>query len=150
MKKDWVKKIIIKLVLIGIIISFPYFWFKIYANSFLKHDFNLVDNVAIYIDAYKTDTRLTLDNIEDKNAVLNILQNQLDYTGPLWYRTPFTKNGPEETYCIMIDAYGNDKGSWVIYISDNPDHCFLHYNNIIGAKFAVNEKILESLRQYIP
>ena len=136
------------LVIIVGLMSFPYVWFQIEVDEFQEHKFIPGQSVRICIDDYKNDTEIEIISRRDKNVVLSALQNELDYAGPLWYRTPFQIKGEYEIYCIRIDDYSENSGSWNLYVSDNPRHNFLNCGENFNARFAVNSSVLEVLREY--
>jgi len=146
MKKYISKRIILWIIIFLNITIMPYLWFKLETISFIKHKFNSYSNVMILIDAHKTETSTELEYEQSKESVISLLQYELKYTGPLWYRTTFTTGGPDETYCIRITDFENN-GDWLIYVSDKQEYSYLQCGDAFGAKFAVNYKVIEYLRE---
>ena len=85
---------------------------------------------------------------QEKEDLIFLLQDELKYDGPLWYRSPFTIRGSDETYCLMITDFKNH-GDWLIYVSDKPEYNYMLCSNDFGAKFAVNHTVLEYLRELV-
>lgn len=146
MKKYISKRIILWIIIFLNITIMPYLWFKLETISFIKHKFNSYSNVMILIDAHKTVTSIELESEPEKENVISLLQDKLKYAGPLWYRNPFMTGGPDETYCIRITDFKNN-GDWLIYVSDKPEYSYLCCGDTFGAKFEINDEILEYLRE---
>lgn len=136
------------LIIIVGVLSFPYVWFQVEADEFLEHKFYPGKEIMVKIDSYRTDAEVSLETRRDKNAVISALQRELEYTGPLWYRTPFRTVGEDEIYCIRVNDFSEDGGSWMLYISNNPVYSFLDCSDAFGAKLTASDELLEILREY--
>lgn len=143
-----IKKICVVVVIIVVVMSFPYLLFKIHADSFIRHKFTSIEDTRICIESYESDIEIEVENPDEKKEILSVLQSELKYVGPQWYRIAF-QIGKSEIYCIRIYDYGDSGNSWIIYISDNPDHNYMNYGNVYGSKLAVNHNVIEMLRVYI-
>lgn len=130
------------------VLSFPYVWFHSQVSDLTEHKFSSTENVIIFIDAYHKDTDMELTDRRSKNVVISALQRELEYTGPLWYRTHFRTVGEDEIYCIRVSDFSEDGGSWRIYISNNPLYSFLDCSDVFGAKLTAGGELLEILREY--
>lgn len=147
--KKYISKKTIRLLMIFLgMIILPYLWFGLEAYSFTGHKFDSYNSTIVWIESHKTDTEKKLITEQEKEEVLSLLQDELKYAGPLWYRTPFTIRGDDETYCISITDFGNG-GDWLIYVSDKPEYSYLRCGDAFGAKFAVNYEVIECLREFI-
>ncbi|MBR5520910.1 MAG: hypothetical protein IKU54_02840 [Oscillospiraceae bacterium] len=137
------------LIIIVGLLSFPYVWFQVKADEFLKHDFPAVENVRINIDNYQLDRDVELTDRRSKNIVINALHNYLEYDGPLYYHEPLQRNGEHQIYCVNISyCVDGHSGDWIIYAGDAPEYNYIYSGGNFDAKFEANNQLLDIMSEF--